>query len=72
MTALTVRLPNSVHQKVRELAERDEISAQLTRNLGLGCIHGDWHGDAGGEFPDDRNHAGQFLFNRYGRGARPA
>lgn len=26
MTALTVRLPNSVHQKVRELAERDEIS----------------------------------------------
>jgi len=26
MTALTVRLPNSVHQKIRELAERDEIS----------------------------------------------
>ena len=26
MTALTVRLPNSVHQKVRELAERDAIS----------------------------------------------
>ena len=26
MTALTVRLPNSVHQKVRELAERDDIS----------------------------------------------
>ena len=26
MSALTVRLPNSVHQKVRELAERDEIS----------------------------------------------
>jgi len=26
MTALTVRLPNSFHQKVRELAERDEIS----------------------------------------------
>ena len=26
MTALTVRLPNSVHQKVRELAKRDEIS----------------------------------------------
>jgi predicted DNA-binding ribbon-helix-helix protein len=26
MTALTVRLPNSVHQKVKELAERDEIS----------------------------------------------
>ena len=26
MTALTVRLPNSVRQKVRELAERDEIS----------------------------------------------
>ena len=26
MTALTVRLPNSVHQKVRELALRDEIS----------------------------------------------
>lgn len=25
MTALTVRLPNSVHQKVKELAERDEI-----------------------------------------------
>ncbi len=26
MTALTVRLPNSVHQKVRELAARDDIS----------------------------------------------
>jgi predicted transcriptional regulator len=26
MTALTVRLPNSVHQKIKELAERDEIS----------------------------------------------
>ena len=26
MTALTVRLPNSVHQKIRELAARDEIS----------------------------------------------
>ncbi|MDD2882970.1 MAG: toxin-antitoxin system HicB family antitoxin [Rhodoferax sp.] len=26
MTALTVRLPNSVHQKVKELALRDEIS----------------------------------------------
>jgi hypothetical protein len=26
MTALTVRLPNSVHQKVRELAEREDIS----------------------------------------------
>lgn len=26
MTALTVRLPNSVHQKVKELAERDDIS----------------------------------------------
>jgi len=26
MTALTVRLPNSFHQKIRELAERDEIS----------------------------------------------
>ncbi len=26
MTALTVRLPNSAHQKVRELALRDEIS----------------------------------------------
>ena len=26
MTKLSVRLPNSVHQKVRELAERDEIS----------------------------------------------
>lgn len=26
MTALTVRLPNSVHQKVKELAERDSIS----------------------------------------------
>jgi predicted transcriptional regulator len=26
MTALTVRLPNSVHQKVQELALRDEIS----------------------------------------------
>ena len=26
MTALTVRLPNSVHQKIKELAERDNIS----------------------------------------------
>lgn len=26
MTALTVRLPNSVHQKVKELAERNGIS----------------------------------------------
>lgn len=26
MTALTVRLPNSVHLKVRELAEREDIS----------------------------------------------
>lgn len=26
MSALTVRLPNSVHQKVRELALRDDIS----------------------------------------------
>ncbi|WP_394789630.1 toxin-antitoxin system HicB family antitoxin [Rhodoferax sp.] len=26
MSALTVRLPNSVHQKVKELAERDDIS----------------------------------------------
>ncbi len=26
MTALTVRLPNPVHQKISELAERDEIS----------------------------------------------
>lgn len=26
MTALTVRLPNSMHQKVKELALRDEIS----------------------------------------------
>ena len=26
MSALTIRLPNSVHQKVRELAQRDEIS----------------------------------------------
>lgn len=26
MTALTIRLPNSVHQKVKELAERDDIS----------------------------------------------
>lgn len=26
MTSLTVRLPNSVHQKARELALRDEIS----------------------------------------------
>ena len=26
MTALTVRLPNSVHQKIKELALRDEIS----------------------------------------------
>lgn len=26
MSALTVRLPNSVHQKVKELAQRDEIS----------------------------------------------
>lgn len=26
MSALTIRLPNSVHQKVKELAERDDIS----------------------------------------------
>ncbi len=26
MAALTVRLPNSVHEKIKELAERDEIS----------------------------------------------
>lgn len=26
MTTLTVRLPNSVHQKIKELAERDDIS----------------------------------------------
>ena len=26
MTALTVRLPNSVHAKIRELAARDKIS----------------------------------------------
>jgi predicted transcriptional regulator len=26
MTALTVRLPNSVHQKIKELAARDDIS----------------------------------------------
>jgi len=26
MTALTIRLPNSVHQRVRELAARDEVS----------------------------------------------
>lgn len=26
MTALTIRLPNSVHQKIKELAERDNIS----------------------------------------------
>ena len=26
MTALTIRLPNSVHQKIKELAERDKIS----------------------------------------------
>lgn len=26
MTALTIRLPNSLHQKIKELAARDEIS----------------------------------------------
>lgn len=26
MTALTIRLPNSVHQKIKELAQRDAIS----------------------------------------------
>ncbi len=26
MTAFTVRLPNSVHQRIKELAERDQIS----------------------------------------------
>ena len=26
MTALTIRLPNSVHEKIKELAERDNIS----------------------------------------------
>lgn len=29
MTALTIRLPNSVHQKIKELAARDEISVHL-------------------------------------------
>ena len=26
MSAITIRLPNSVHQKIKELAQRDEIS----------------------------------------------
>jgi hypothetical protein len=26
MSAFTIRLPNSVHQKIKELAERDQIS----------------------------------------------
>lgn len=26
MTALTIRLPNSVHHRIKELAERDQIS----------------------------------------------
>ena len=26
MSALTVRLPNSVHEKIKELAKRDDIS----------------------------------------------
>ena len=26
MSALTIRLPNSVHDKIRELAQRDQIS----------------------------------------------
>ena len=26
MAALTIRLPNSVHQKIKELAKRDDIS----------------------------------------------
>ena len=26
MTAITIRLPNSVHQKIKELAARDEVS----------------------------------------------
>jgi predicted DNA-binding ribbon-helix-helix protein len=26
MSALTIRLPNSVHQKIKELAKRDQIS----------------------------------------------
>lgn len=26
MIAMTIRLPNSVHQKIKELAERDQIS----------------------------------------------
>ena len=26
MTALTIRLPNSVHQKIKELAKRDDVS----------------------------------------------
>ena len=26
MSALTIRLPNSVHEKIKELAERDNIS----------------------------------------------
>ncbi len=28
MTALTIRLPNSVPQKIKELAERDDISVK--------------------------------------------
>ena len=35
MTALTVRLPNSVHQKVKELALRDEISVNQFIALAL-------------------------------------
>ncbi|MFZ2739345.1 MAG: YlcI/YnfO family protein [Burkholderiaceae bacterium] len=26
MTAITIRLPNSVHQKIKELAARDDVS----------------------------------------------
>ena len=33
MAALTIRLPNSVHQKVKELAQRDDVS------INMQCIH---------------------------------
>jgi HicB family len=32
MSALTIRLPNSVHQKIKELAERDQISVNQPKS----------------------------------------
>ena len=38
MTALTVRLPNSIHAKIRELAARDAISVNRFIASAAACI----------------------------------